>query len=102
MRLFGSVGDCAEQLVESVLVNRSEIRTVCRPECGVCDVGPHNHRDLRCNFLLDANCRQAGRVFSVCLVLGVGAVCRSGRGSLGDRLFLDVALLDRRVGFLFC
>ena len=22
------------------MVNRSEIRTVCRPECGVCDVGP--------------------------------------------------------------
>ena len=97
--------------MESVLVDRSETRFFCHPEDGVFDVGPHNHRDLRRNCILDADCRQVGLVLSICLVLGVGVGCdiRSndpvfcdGCGGIYNGLFLDVALLDRDVGFLFC
>ena len=79
--------------MESVLVNCSEIRSVCRPEDGVCDVGPHDHRDLRRNFLFDANFRQAGRVLSVYLILDISVgydirrdypFCRAGRSGLGN------------------
>ena len=97
--------------MESVLVDHSEIRSVCRTENGVCDVAPHNHRDIRRDCLLDADCCQAGRILSVCLVLGIGVgcdilsdnpVCCAARGRLCKLLFLYVALLDRDVRFLFC
>ena len=108
--LFGSVGDYADQLVESVLVDRSEIRSVCRSEDGFCDVVPHDHRDLLRYCLLKSNCCQAGRVFSVYLVLGVGVGCDlwrddpvypAGCGGIGDRMFLVVALLYHDFGFVF-
>ena len=80
---FGATRDGAEQLMERILIDHYEIRSIFCAKDWVGDLCSDNHRDLCRNFFIYSNFREPCGVLPICLVLSVGVGCDFGGDDVG-------------------